>query len=114
MPKMQESRIDTLPEDGVVAHALGVLEEYLSRRGLKRSSQRSTVLQVFLSADDCTTTHQKRQYERTNNLSPRRWRLLARFNYFCVGPLLADLMTGSGRLYFLCALRFFWHASHVP
>lgn len=68
MPKMQKSPIDTLPEDGLVEHALDVLDEYLSRRGLKRSSQRSTVLQVFLSADDCITIQQL--YDRVREDAP--------------------------------------------
>jgi hypothetical protein len=57
---------------------------------------------------------QNQQYERTSNLSPSPWRLLERFNYFRVGPLLAGLVTGSGRLYFFCTLRFFSHSSQVP
>ncbi len=55
---MPETRVDFRSDESVAATAQQILNEHLSQLGLKRSSQRDTILRIFLATRDHLTTEE--------------------------------------------------------
>lgn len=66
---MSETYIDTLPICSTTTNAEEVLDRYLSRLRLRRSMQRSTILQVFLDTRESLTMLQLHDRVREVNSS---------------------------------------------